>query len=160
MVTGEAMKIQFPLWLVTEPDAASTLVDVRTEIRKIGDLETIAVARHIRGGRGLEEDSAALYTDEAEATAAAQARLDARDGAVVSTRTITLRVAGSDSAAAICQSFLADEIRKGNVSVTSDPGTWPSMIRVHPLTREETLALTGLLTKQSIYWHHEREINV
>ena len=75
----------------------------------------------------------------------------------MSDRTITLRIAGSTSAAAICQSFLANEIQRGGVHVTSDPGIWPSMIRVQPLTREETTALTVLLTNQSIYWHIEKE---
>lgn len=75
----------------------------------------------------------------------------------MSNRTITLRIAGSNSAAAICQSFLADEIQRDGVRVTSDPGVWPRLTRVRPLTPEETTGLTALLTKQNIYWHIEKE---
>lgn len=74
------MKIQFPLWLVTNPGPTSEMADVCTELP---DFEYAArVLAGLRSfGRSPSTRSPALYTDEAEATADARARLDARDAA-------------------------------------------------------------------------------
>lgn len=74
------MKLEFPLWLVLDPGPTSELADVRWQARDFTDLENAIIGTHIAGRPGYQTRSPALYTDEAEATRDAQARLDARDG--------------------------------------------------------------------------------
>lgn len=73
----------------------------------------------------------------------------------MSKRTITLRIAGSMGAVAICQALFAPEIKDGDVYL--DPGDWLSPVYIHRLTRDESVCLTDLLTEKNIRWHIEKE---
>lgn len=66
------MKIEFPLWLVTDPNQFEGLTDICPRFDNFGQMERFIEATMCPDG--------ALYTTEAEALADAQARLDARDG--------------------------------------------------------------------------------
>ena len=65
------MKVEFPLWLVTNPECGEGLSDICKHFTNFGEMEHFIETTMCPNGT--------LYTNEAEARADAQERLSKRD---------------------------------------------------------------------------------